>query len=340
MPWPAWYLQEKEYGTCYLRPSDFPAVLKRWDGAGQGWRFRNQWTTYRPNGKVAYKNIQRLGPASWEDFRLIMQGCEQAGMEPPTSYVDPFLHVYFPRLVPRSVTAPFYRTFGGWQEAFWKGTWWGKVWHYDMRKAYRWAGCQGLPDLRTAVKTDNWKEPNAIYLCELWGQSKPYDQWYGQHVVTSEERDQLKITPKRVLFGLRFERMVDLRPVFGTIDQLFPQCRDRISQSYWGMWNAKFGPEQVTWRSGHRVRTLRNPMFNPIWSAFITSRVKLRIIPFLPIVLHCFVDSMLTKEVIVTGDRIGDWVLKDHFRSVWIRGPGIWGTRDRTIKHCGLTRSE
>lgn len=169
--------------------------------------------------------------------------------------------------------------------------------------------------------------------------AKPYDQWYGLHVVTSEERDQLKITPKRILFGLRFERMIDLGQVFQKIDRLFPQCRDRISQSYWGMWNAPHGPEQLTWRSGAKIRQLKNPMFNPIWSAFITSRVKLRIARLLPITLHCFVDSVLTKELIVTGDRIGDWVLKDSFRSAWIRGPGIWGHRDRTIKHCGLTRS-
>ena len=254
--------------------------------------------------------------------------------------MDPFLHCYFPPPPRVSVIAPFARTFGGWQEVFWKGTWWGKVWHYDMRKAYRWAGCQGLPKMGTAYRTKDWDAPCAVYVCELWGDTKPYARSYGVHVVTSEERDQLKITPKRVLFGVGFRDQVDLTPVFARIDRLFPQCRDRISQSYWGMWNAIKGAEQVTWKSGHCVRELRNPMFNPIWAAFITSRVKLRLIPFLPIMLHCFVDSMLTKELVVTGDRIGDWVLKESFRSVWIRGPGIWGERDRTIKHCGLTRSE
>lgn len=339
MPWPAWYLQQRDEGTCYVRPSDFPAILKRWGGAGRGWRFKNQWTTYMPNAKVAYKNIMRLSPGSWEDFRLIMQGCEAAGMKhPPTSYADPFMHVFFPKLPRRSVVAPFATTFGGWQEAFWRGTWWGKVWHYDLRKAYRWAGCQGLPDLETAYETKDWTLPNAIYLCELWGDSKPYARRYGKHVVTSEERDQLNITPKRVLCGFAFNKMVRLAPVFEKVDRLFPQCRDRISKSYWGMWNAISGPEQLTWRTGHRVRQLRNPMFNPVWAAFITSRIKLRIAPLLPITLHCFVDSVLTKELIVTGDQVGDWVLKDHFRSVWIRAPGIYGTRDRTLKHCGLTR--
>lgn len=339
MPWPAWYLQEKDEGTCYVTPSEFPGILKRWDGAGRGWRYRDHWTTYRPNGRVTYKNIKRLGPRSWEDFRLIMQGCQEAGMDPPTSYVDPFLHIYFPPLPLISAVAPFAKTFGGWQEAFWKGTWWGKVWLYDMRKAYRWAGCQGLPNLRTAYKTTEWDAPFAIYLCDLWGGSKPYAPWYGRHIVTSEERDQLKITPKEILFGLGFRKRVDLSPVFDKVDRLFPQCKDRISQSYWGMWNAPQGPEQVTWKSGHCIRQLRNPMFNPIWSAFITSRVKLRIIPLLPITLHCFVDSILTKELVVTGDQIGDWRLMDSFRTVWIRGPGIWGSRDKTIKHCGLTRA-
>lgn len=339
MPWPAWYRRFWPVGTCYLSPRQFQEALKKHNGSGQAWRHNKIWTTYRPNGRVMYKAIRpAFMPRGLEDFFNIMRSCSDAGMQPPTSFADPFLHCFrcpFPR---RSALFPFRgRSFGGWQEAFWRGSFFGKVYHYDLNKAYRWAACLGLPDLRTARFTDSWDDPQAVYLAKLWSGSKPYDKSYGVHVVTSEERDRLNITPERILHGVSFRETVDLSPAFTRIDKEFPYCRNRISRAFWGLWNARNGPERVTWKSGLKVGGLRNPFYNPVWAAIITARVKLRLSELLPVALHCFVDSVLSKEPLATGDAPGDFKLVGEYRGVFIRAPGIWGTGDRYIKHCGIS---
>ena len=340
MGWPAWYLQHDQPGTCYIEPRHFPDLVREFAGAGQAWKFRRQWTTYRPNRKIAFKNVRNLMPKSAEDFSNIMGSCEKAGLKPPTSFADIFLANYFPPFPRSSTVAPFRgQTFGGWQQVFWRGTYFGKVWHYDINKAYRWAACRGLPDLRTAYPTKDWRESSAIYLCGPGEDARPYCRGPGFRIITSEERDRFGIMCPEILAGVGFRETIELTGTFKKIDSRFPYCRDRISRVFWGMWNTMQGPEVCTWKNGQRVREMENPMYNPIWAYLITSRVKMRVAELLPIMLHCFVDSVLTKELILTGDQIGDWRLVDTFRTAWIQAPGIWGSREKTIKHCGLTRS-
>lgn len=342
MRWPAAYRMVLPEGTCYIRPQDFGPLLAKCKFGGQAWQHKKQWTTYRPNNRVSFKSLRVLQPESEEDFWHIIRSCRAAGVKPPTSFADIFLALYFPPFPRASSIAPFSgMNFGGWQECFWRGTWWGKAYHYDIRKAYRWAACLGLPDMRTAYPTKDWREPWAVYLVNHQEDRRPYCQ-RGQtaRIITSEERDVFKLLAPEIVSGVGFRRRVDLAPVFGKIDQQFPYCRDRISRSFWGAWNALQGPEVWTWKSGERKRLLRNPMYNPVWSYFITSRIKMRLAHYLPVSLHCFVDSLLTKEPLPVGEEVGDFRLIEDYRSVWIRAPGNWGSRDHAVKHSGLTREE
>ena len=336
MPWPAWYRTVYQSGTCYIDASWFPSIMDRYKHSGQAWRYKTAWTTYRPNGKVSFKAIDRLKIESEEDFWRIMGCAESVNMNPPTSFSDIFLHAYhhpFPR---KSILAPFHgRVFGGWQQVRQPGLYTKGVWHYDIIKAYRWAALRGLPDVKTAYRTWDGTHPNAIYLFELPKGAMPWIRHAGKYVVTSEERDMLLKRPTKILYGVAFRENISLDEVFGFIDIHFPYCRDRISQSFWGLWNSFEGPQRLTFKSGPKVYAMGNPFYNPVWSAFITSRVKLRLLHHWDKSLHCFVDSLLLTEPIEEGTAMGDFKLVNEYSTVWIEGPGIWGTGDILIKHSG-----
>src|SRR3990167_1495156 len=187
--------EEALEGTCYVRTPDFPAAFRRHGPRGHAWRFHDAWTTYCPNRRVTYKSYDRLGAATADEFWSIMACAKAAGCDPPTSLGSLFTatgqRIPFPR---SSVIAPFLgASFGGWQEALRRGDFRGHVYHYDLRKAYRWAACAGLPELRTAYPTKEWDAPRAIYLVQVPAGAIPYRRTPGVAIVTSEERDALRL---------------------------------------------------------------------------------------------------------------------------------------------------
>jgi hypothetical protein len=343
MPWPARLedlpADSPEPATIYCTPSMIATKLAAHGHSGQAWRFRGEWRTYQPRRHRAYKSLTNLSPANPEDFAHIMASAEAAGMTPPASFTDCFLS-QFPVSLPRlSPLAPFRgASFGGWEAAFWRGAWRDPVWHYDMNKAYRWASLQGLPDTRTAYRTARWDdEAYAVYLVELGRDARPYAPTAGVHLVTSEEREAFKIRPLRVLAGVGFRTLIDPAATWAKIDAAFPWCYTRISRVFWAAWNSVRGPEVCSWKHGPNVRPMTNPFYNPIWAAFVTSRVKLRIASFLPQLLHVHVDGILTKEPLpLTGMDVGDFRLIAQYPSLWIRGVSNYGTGTSWLKHAGL----
>jgi hypothetical protein len=344
MPWPAqledFPTASTEPGTVYCTTSLIASKLDIHHRSGQAWKFRGEWRTYLPRRHRAYKSLAGLNPKDPEDFAHIMQSAQAAGLKtPPSSFTDCFLsqfHIPLPRLSP---LAPFrWASFGGWEAAFWRGAWHNPVWHYDMNKAYRWASCQGLPDTRTAYRTVRWDdEAYAVYLVELERDARPYAPTAGLHVVTSEEREAFKIRPLRVLAGVGFRSLIDTTETWKKIDAAFPWCFTRISRVFWAAWNSARGPEVCSWKHGPSVRQMANPFHNPIWAAFVTSRVKIRIASFLPQLLHVHVDGILTKEPLpLTGPDVGDFRLLGQYPSLWIRGVSNYGTGTAWLKHAGL----
>ena len=345
MAWPAWYrlLGSGEAGSIYVEPSAFPGLLAAHGKSGQAWKFRKTWTTYRPNRKIAYKSLQKLNPQSEEDFWHIMDSCRGAGVDPPTSFADIFTSVYRHRFPLRSILAPFFGSrFGGWQEALRTGSIEGPVYWYDINKAYRWSACQGLPRMETAFPTLDFTEPCAIYLVDVHQKAIPWSgaKHAGVQIVTSEMRDALDVCPLEILYGVGFRDRVSLSPVFSEIDKRFPWCNSRISRAFWGLWNGNSGPEVWTWKSGEKSRDMRNPWYNPIWAAFITSRIKLRMWQHHRSALHVFIDSILSREELPTGDKVGDFRLVNQFASVWIRFAGWWGSGNMVVKHSGCTKED
>lgn len=328
-----------DHGTVYVSPGRLMIEMERHGFAGQAFRFRKWWTTYQPNKRQTYRNGALLKPESKEDFENIMGSCQAAGMNPPVSFAEPFRHVFRSPILKKSVLSPFDGfVFGGWQEAMMKtpGTYKGKVYWYDINGAYRWAASVGLPDPDSAfpLERPDFDRPS-IYLVEGGHEHFPY--WYQNqpHVMTNEEGLTLRRKVK-ILRGVGFEGpQYDLRPTFEHIEKHFPFCHKRIGRAFWGGWNSYFGPERVTWKRGRKENELHNPFYNPLWSAFLTSRIKLRFTPYMANILHVFVDGMLTTAPIETGPGPGEWRSLGEFRSIWIRWVGYWGSQWETVKHAG-----
>lgn len=339
MGWPAFLGDGATEGTCYITPHRFPEALARHKPKGQAWRYGNKWTTYMPTRALAYKNVERLRVKTEEDFWSVLHEAKAAGMNPPTSMADFFMACYRAPLARHSVSRPFRDfVFGGWQTAPKRGEFKGKFYLYDLNMAYRWAASCGLPNPATAYVTRDFTKHRAIYIVELPIGVIPYQRGGRLAVITSEERDFFglqSVRNCRMLYGLAFRDECDLSGTFRRLDERFPKSAKRISKAFWGAWNTTQAPEQVSWKHGERVRALRNPFWNPIWSAFVTSRVKLRMASFYKRAYRIYVDSILTDDELPTGDGIGEFKLVDTLSDIWIRHAGYWGYGDVTLAATG-----
>lgn len=327
-------------GTTYVPRQTIPMLIERYNYKGQAWRYRQRFSSYRPKANVIFKSIDKLNPADEEDFYRIMESAKAAGLGPPSSFTDIFLNVFGIKRPSFTPLAPFMgKTFGHWEWMLpgFRGT----VYHYDLNKAFRWASMKGLPDFATAYETLSITEPCAIYVMDVPPGRVPYlhnPKRVVRSVVTSEERDAFGLHDTEVIAGIGFERMIDMAPIWARIDRLFPYCKDRISKSFWGGWNAKRFPECCAWRSGKLVaRFLPNPFYNPVWSAFITSRVKLRIIPWLNEAVHIFADSVITRCQLPTSVEIGGWKEVGCYKDFHARWTGHYLDGDHVLKHSGVT---
>lgn len=338
MGWPAHYQDvNAREGAVYVTPAGMAGAMARYRPAGQGWRWRDHWTTYRPKQRLTFKRLDRLDVKDEADFWSIMDQAKRGGCRPPSSHTDMFLSVARLRLPSKTAIAPFRGfTFGGWQQAFHRGEWPGTVYHYDLNKAYRWASTAGLPETRSAFRTFSFETTPGMFLVRVPVGTIPYARSSGVVAVTSEERDALGLLnrPHEFLFGLGFRRTVDFADAWQTIDARFPVARDRISRAYWGLWNTNASPECVSLKTG-RFHDLPNPYHNPIWAAWITSRVKLRLLTYRAVALHVYVDAVHTAEALPLGCEVGEWKLVGTYHKWWCRAPGVWGDGPYTLKHIG-----
>jgi len=301
------------------------------------------WKTYRPAGGLVYKSLEGLGPIDEADFWHIMQSNYRVGLKPPSSFGAIFHQVCKMRWPRKSLIAPF-RPFqaGAWSMALEKGDFKEKMYHYDLCSAYRWSACEGLPNLKSGKRVDDLDADKSIFLVRFSPGNRP--PWFTEDegLLTSEEIMALKIRPA-LLFGVRFRDWLGLAGVFEQVQKCFPWCYKRISRAFWGRWNGETEVQQHGWKHGHRVRQLPNPLHNPIWSHFITSRVKLRLLETVKQAggVHVQVDAVLCRDPLPTSDAPGGWQLKQEYaRGLWVNQTGQWGTGNLVVKRMGLTERE
>lgn len=168
--------------------------------------------------------------------------------------------------------------------------------------------------------------------------------WFKDDVglVTSEELAALNIRP-RLLFGVQFRDWFDLTSMFTTIQECFPWCYKRISRAFWGRWNGGEDLTQHGWSDGHKVRCMPNPLHNPVWSHFITSRVKLRLLEAVKTVgaVHVQVDAVLCRDPLPVSAEPGGWKLVEEFKhGLWIQRTGAWGFGKMIVKRMGMNEHE
>lgn len=320
-----------------------PAVMQQHGYSGQAWEFRKIWKTYRPAGGLIYKSLEGLNPIDEGDFWHIMESNYRAGLPPPSSFGSIFhrlCRIKWPR---KSVISRF-RAFhsGGWSMALKRGTFHEKVYHYDLRSAYRWSACCGLPVLKSAKRIFDLDADKSIFHVEFTPGNRPPWTVEETGLITSEELQALKIRP-RLLFGVRCSQWFGFSQLFARIERAFPWCYKRISRAFWGRWNGETEVQQHGWKKGHRVRQLPNPLHNPIWSHFITSRVKLRLWEAVQQVggVHVQVDAVLCRDQLPVSDQPGGWQLVNEYpRGLWVETTGHWGTGQLAVKRMGLKEQE
>ena len=327
----------------YLPASHMDAMIEKHGHTGQAWRFRKLWKTYRPGGGVVYKSLEGIDPTGEIDFWHIMQSNYRQGLPPPSSFAAIFHRVCNLPWPKKSVLAPFKPLrCGAWSQMLVKGTFREKIYHYDLNAAYRWAGCQGLPSLKSGKRVFDLDAPQSVFLVRYDAKNRP--PWPVDEIgmLSSEEMAVLKIRPT-LLFGVQFRDWLDLGPVFNRIDAAFPWCYKRIGRAYWGRWNGDTEVQQHSWKHGPKVRQLSNPLHNPIWSHLITSRVKLRLHDVQQQAggLHVQVDAVLCRDPLPVSHAVGAWKLVQEYpEGVWIQNTGQWGHGNFVVKRMGATARE
>lgn len=320
-----------------------PKVMADHHYSGQAWQYRHIWKTYRPAGGLVYKSIEGLNPEDEQDFWNIMRSNYQVGIPPPSSFGSIFHRVCRLPWPKKAVVAPFREIIcGPWSSALEQQTFHEKMYHYDMVSAYRWASCQGLPVLKTGKRVFNLDADQSIFLVQFDDGNRPPYTTASAGMITSEELKVLKIRP-RLVFGVQFSGWFDLTGLFAEITKRFPWCFKRISRAFWGRWNGDVEVQQHGWKKGHRVRYVSNPLHNPIWSHFITSRVKLRLLEAVKQAggVHVQVDAVLCREPLPMSEEPGGWQLKQEYpRGLWIEKTGHWGQGHHIVKRMGLTERE
>ena len=345
MPWPVQYrtLRLDVDGTSYIRTPDFHKTMNEHDKRGMAWRFNGSWTTYQPKKTRTYKNLDRLGVESEDQFWNVMQEFKTAGHQPPPSLGSVFREYMKKANIKTrrpSITSPFYRAiFGGWQKALHRGSYNDTCYVYDINRAYRWSASAGLPDLFTAHYTKDLSWPIALYVVTECRPQLPFTDRRSVAVLTSEQRDTFGIVDAKVLHGIGFRDTIDLSPLFQQIDLELPLSSKRIGQTFWGSWNTYHGVEQIGF-ANMKSRELRNIFYNPVWCAFITARVKQRLWHWRNISLHFYSDSIITKEPIPTGTEHGDWKHVATYPSIFIKSPGVFRVGPKWVKHAGFKHDE
>lgn len=327
----------------YLPASEMEGRIEKHNYSGQAWQFRRMWKTYRPGKGRTYKALDSLPVESEEDFWNVMRTNYAQRLPPPTSFAGIFHRCCYLPWPNVSVVAPF-REFqsGAWSWAIERGKFQERVYQYDINSAYQWAGCQGLPKLSSAQRVFDIETPNSLFVVEFSEGTKP--PWFvgKTGMLSSEEVQALGIKP-RLLFGVHFKKWLDLSGVFNEIRKRFPFCYKRIGRSYWGRWNGEHAVQQHGWKKGHSVRLLENPLHNPIWAHFITSRIKLRMSQAIKTVgaFHVQVDAVLCRDRLPESTEVGGWKLVQDFPGgVWVHGTGVWGTGKLLVKRMGITERE
>lgn len=345
MTWPAVW-GPATVGTGYV-PGEMLARAVA-DGAGQAWRFLGEWRTVRVRRECLWKlarpwkSERHWAPAMAEARRL--------GLRPPSSAASAVLAWLRRSGVAQRAPATLRywdraEVPGGWEAVRHRGLVIGPIYWYDLRSAYAWAASRPLPQVRAIRRDDDWSASRGLWILRSpWsGDPRPYREM-AWRVITWEERDWWSMRrPDVPVIGLTWpdQSECSLADRFAALAAEAPAMWDLGRRGFWGGWASRWGPEQVSLRSGES-RKLVNPYANPVWAALVTARVRLRCAEHWDACVQVYVDAIWCRRELPTGEAPGDWRLLGVFRELRIRAPGVWQGVDLTggshRRHIGMPR--
>lgn len=219
---------------------------------------------------------------------------------------------------------PFFH--GGWQENFISGSVLGKIYLYDIVKAYLWSSKLGFPSkVFPYCKGDEEKfHCIGIFKPEYKREDLPIYFRKDLFVASTEDIDRYGLKGKFIR-GYSWKDY-DIQP-FETImnmDWLPAKAWKMLTQGFWGIW-AQTNPIRVHYSNGNK-RKMNNYFQNLVWAQLVVNRVIWRIWEKArKDALSVYVDSILTKQEIENKDEIGRFKLKEVFNDgVFIKSAGVW----------------
>lgn len=320
------YVDSKQ--DAYLHPNDIRKVARK---QSRYWLFNDVPTTVALDGNRFAKSLNGFTHHTDESsFRELLREYEFYNVPRPSGYADVF-HEHFksPR-VNYSVNMQLAPCFaGGWQDAIMPGVHLGQHYRYDMRSAYLWAATLGLPDTRTyrrGIRLFDRSGRDGIYRVKLIepspGAPFPFDR-ARECLATNLEIESYNLRVGEVIDGVTWSRTIAGDRIVSAVQMV--SAWKQAGRAYWGRWAQSSRIECVA-QSGAKRWTLPNVQLNIPWAHLIVSRVKMRLWEYANHAVHVYVDSVITRDVIRTGDSLGDWRLEKVYpEGVIIRGPGQYG---------------
>lgn len=271
----------------------------------------------------------------------LLDSLQQLGIKQPASYSSCYHAI---ATQPPRVTYTLNQIFswwpgGPWQEAKTTGKFFGAHYRYDLCSAYRWASTLGLPDVTTFRV---WRRhPNPREVDGLWVVSLPENKRHGLPpllrdnpvVVSSEDLRIYDLTPTEVHRGVTWTKFLAADYVEQTLSQL--PCAKEAGRAYWGRWIAR---DRLTCRTKNNQWALPNLTTNFVWGFLIIARVRSKVWQSASNALHVYVDEILIPHEIETGDKLGDWRLKEAYpKGVNVMATGWLSTPNgNTIMRTGM----
>lgn len=328
--------------TSYVAPKALVSI-PRLAATSQAWGFRGQRRSVRVGSDVHKRRFMRPNAEA-----VFLEECRAAGItETPSSYGQVY-HSLFKHPRPcGSLQAALNESLpGGWQVAAKKGPQTGTWYVYDLKSAYAWAAMQGLPQVRSA-RPSYAIEPHGLYVATFRKAGIPLIPSHLKpgkfSILSTEEIERYDLQGVSVRSGAVFRRFESIDANLERIRRSFTDWK-AIFRSFWGCWASNAPVECSMLAYGQPIKewTVNRRTFNPVWAAYVLSRVKMRLADYAGEFCHAFVDSVILPRRIPTGTDIGDWKLVEIVNGLTVYGCGNWvGNTDSGIvnKHAGIPSS-
>lgn len=240
---------------------------------------------------------------------------------------------------------------GGWIECAVETPYvYGKVFHYDINRAYQSTITAGLPS--RLFPYQKGMDGFCVLAENIKGDNLPNFLRQPRAIITSEDIEVMGISSFDPLIGVSYRDLdINLNNTMYQLSSIEEGLFKRVGQSFWGIF-AMREPIEVEYRTGSE-RKMFNYSQNVVWAQLIIRRVVHEVYRKVEMLgaFSVFVDSILCHEEMpaeFVGEDPGQWKHVDTYpRGIYIENAGAWNPlpfnprtveRSKWKKHAG-TRS-